>query len=325
MTMSGIAFYDPEAVHRLLDYPGCIAAMREAMAALSASGADQPLRQIVQLGPSKLFGLMPGTLPTRLEFGAKLVSVFGEPGHPDHLVHRGIVTLFDGDSGEIRCIGDAGAITEIRTACASAVATDLLARADARVLAVFGTGTQAQAHIRALVHVRPIEKIVVWGRSMERAQALATRMERETRIAAAATTDAPLAARHADIICTVTAAPRPILLGDWVQPGTHVNLVGSSYLGPVETDNALVQKSRYVADYRPSALSAAAEFAAAKAAGLIDDDHLVAEIGEVLLWPEMGRSGDDEVTVYKSLGHVVQDLGALAYVHGRAARERIGS
>lgn len=318
--MDGIALYGAEKVRELLDYPGCIGAVRCGMSALAASGTEQPLRSIVELGPGELFGLMPGTFPLRGEFGAKLISVFRDPDRPGRSAHRGVVVLFDGSNGAVRCIADAGAITEIRTACASAVATDAMARPDSHVLAIFGTGAQAESHIRAIIHVRPIDRIVIWGRSAERAQALAERMARDTGLQVESTTDAKTAAEQADIICTVTTAQEPILFGEWVQPGTHVNLVGSSHLGPVEADSALVARSRYVGDCRASVLAAAAEFAVAKAEGLVDDDHVVAEIGEVLLNRKAGRTDAAEVTLYKSLGHIVQDLAAVAYVD-RAARE----
>lgn len=322
--MDGIAFYGADDVRELLDYDGCIGAMREAMASLSVSPTPQPLRNIVELGHGKLFGLMPGSIPSA-EFGAKLVSVFAEPDRPGRFTHRGVVVLFDENEGAVCCIGDAGAITEIRTACATAVATDALARRESRVLAVFGTGRQAEAHIRAVAKVRPLNRVLIWGRSAANARHLAERMAKELDIEISATTDGRAAAGEADIICTVTAAREPVLLGEWVRPGTHVNLVGSSYLGPIETDAALVARSRYIADYRPSALAAAAEFAVAKDAGLIGEDHLLAEIGEVLLERKPGRTEAAQVTLYKSLGHVVQDLAALAYLHDRAGRGRIAS
>ena len=320
-----IAFYGAEQVRALLDYDGCIGAMREAMSFVSLSDTPQPLRNIVELGHGRLFGLMPGSLHCVNGFGAKLVSVFAQPDREGRFAHRGVVVLFEGDDGSVCCIGDAGAITQIRTACASAVATDALARFKSRVLAVFGTGSQAESHIRALVRIRPLNRIVIWGRSAANAERLAQRMADELDIETVATTDGKAAAAEADIICTVTAAQEPVLLGEWVRPGTHVNLVGSSYLGPVETDSALVARSHYIADYRPSALAAAAEFAAAKNAGLIDDDHLAAEIGEVLVKLKPGRTEDAQITVYKSLGHAVQDLAALAYLHDRAGRARMPS
>ncbi len=313
-----VPFYGPEAVRAALDYDGCIAAVRRAMADFSADGRPQPLRSIFELAPAKLFGLMPGALVAPNGFGAKLLSVFADPAQPGRSAHRGVVVLFDRDSGEVSCIADAGEVTEIRTAAASAVATDVLARPDARTLAIFGCGVQAASHVRALVRVRQLERILVWGRSAERAAGFAEQMRREVGIAVTAVAEGREAAAAADIICTVTSSPAPVLLGEWVRPGTHVNAVGSSHAGPVEIDHALVRASRYIVDSRRSALAAAAEFLLAKEAGLIDDDHIVAEIGEVLLGRIPGRGSPEEITVYKSLGHIVQDLAAVSYLHSRA-------
>lgn len=317
--------YDSRDVRRLLDPAGCIGVVREAMAALSASDQAQPLRNILEMAPARLFGLMPGTLPPGTAFGAKLVSVFGDPAHPGRSAHQGVVVLFDGESGAVRCVADAAEITRIRTGCASAVATDALARADARTLAIFGTGEQAASHAHAIACVRPLARLIVWGRSADRADALAERLAQTMAIPVTTTADGAAAAAAADIICTVTGSREPVLLGDWVKPGTHVNLVGSSYLGPVEADSALVAKSRYFVDYRPSALAAAAELAVAREAGVVGEDHIAAEIGEVLSGSVPGRRGRDEITLYKSLGHVVQDLAAAEYLHAHALREAAGA
>lgn len=316
----GVPFYCAEEVRALLDYDGCIAAVRAAMADLSADGKPQPLRSIVEIAPARLFGLMPGTLAAPHGFGAKVLSVFADPAQPGRAPHRGVVVLFDRESGGLTCIADAGEVTEIRTAAASAIATDVLARADARTLAIFGCGAQAVSHVRALARVRPFGEVLVWGRSAPRAVAFAERMQSEAAIPVRAVAEAREAASAADVICTVTASPTPVLLGEWVRPGTHVNVVGSSYAGPVEIDHALVGMSRYVVDSRRSALAAAAEFLRAKEAGLIDDSHIVAEIGEVLLGRIPGRTSPRQVTVYKSLGHIVQDLAAVSYLHARAGR-----
>ena len=135
-------------------------------------------------------------------------------------------------------------------------------------------------------------------------------------------TDGREAAARADVICTVTSSREPVLLGEWVKPGTHINLVGSSYLGPVEVDTELVAKGRYIADYRPGVLAQSAELAVAREAGIVDDSHVVGEIGEVFAGRIIGREDDEQITIYKSLGHVVQDLAAVAYLQERAARER---
>jgi len=294
-----------------------MSAVRDAMASLSADGKPQPLRSIVEIAPSRLFGVMPGTLAAPHGFGAKVLSVFADPAEPGRSAHRGVVVLFDRESGSVACIADAGEVTEIRTAAASAVATDALARRDARTLAIFGCGAQAASHIRALTRIRQLERVLVWGRSLKRARRFAERMQGEVGISITAVEEGREAARNADILCTVTASRTPVLLGEWVRPGSHVNVVGSSYAGPVEIDNALVKASRYVVDSRRSALAAASEFLLAKEAGLIDDGHIVAEIGEVLLGRVPGRRSQEEITLYKSLGHIVQDLAAVSYLHAR--------
>jgi ornithine cyclodeaminase len=317
-----ISFYDAAEVEELLDYPGCIEAMRRAMIALSSGERPQPLRQIFTVGNNQMFGTMPGELAALSTFGAKLVSVFGDPDRPGRSRHQGVVVAYDGETGAVSCIADAEPVTKIRTACATAAATDALARADASVLAVFGTGIQAEAHLRALPLVRPFRDILLWGRSAERARQFAEQMSDQLGQAIVPVSDGRDAAASADVICTVTSSAEPVVHGEWVRPGTHVNLVGSSYLGPVEVDSALVAKARYFADYRPGVLAQAAELAVAREAGLVDDSHVVGEIGEVLAGRVRGRENDSQITIYKSLGHVAQDLAAAAYLHGRTIADR---
>lgn len=313
-----IAFYDAALVEELLDYPGCIEAMRRAMMALSSGERPQPLRQIFAVGSNGMFGTMPGELAALSTFGAKLVSVFSDPAKPGRTRHQGVVIAYDGETGAVTCIADAEPVTKIRTACATAVATDALARAGASVLAIFGTGLQAESHLRALPLIRQFREILVWGQSAQRARELAERMSTGLGRAITPVTDGREAASRADVICTVTSSAEPVLLGEWVRPGTHVNLVGSSYLGPVEVDTTLVAKARYVADYRPGVLAQAAELAVARDAGIIDDTHVICEIGDILAGRVQGREDDGQITVYKSLGHVVQDLAAAAYLRERA-------
>ncbi len=313
--MADVPFLDHDAVVAALDYPGCIAAVRAAMQRFSSERVDQPLRQIVETAPGKLFALMPGGLGGGEAFGAKVITAFADPGRAGRSAHRGVVILFDPDSGAVAAIGDAAAITDIRTACASAVATDALAREDATTLGLFGCGALAASHLRALALVRPLTEVRVWGRDAARVAAFVAREGEATGLPLRAVSDAREAAA-CDIVTTVTGATTPILLGEWVARGTHVNTVGSSHAGPVEVDTALVVKSRYIADSRRSALAAAAEFLVAKGEGAVDDDHIVAEIGEVLAGMAVGRESAEQITLYKSLGHVVQDLAALRYLVG---------
>ena len=302
-------FIDREEVARRLTYEMCIAIVRDAMIAFSRGETRQLLRSIIPLADGRLFGVMPGAMGVaHAPFGAKLISVFPENFALGIQSHQGLVILFDPENGAPVCVVHAGEITAIRTAAASAVATDALARKDARRLAILGYGEQAATHARAISKVRDLESITIWGRSPERAQVFAERMQAELALRVTSSGTVEEAVAEADLICTVTSAAEPILKGAWVRPGTHLNLVGSSHAGPVEVDSDLVVRSRFIADSREGVLVQGAEFLRAKAAGLIGDDHIVAEIGQVLAGDIEGRRSPEEITVYKSLGHVVQDL-----------------
>ncbi|HVM92415.1 MAG TPA: ornithine cyclodeaminase family protein [Terriglobales bacterium] len=301
-------FIDREEVARRLTYEVCIPIVREAMIAFSRGETKQLLRSIIPLSEGRLFGVMPGALGAHAPFGAKLISVFPENFAKGIQSHQGLVILFDPESGSPVCLVHAGEVTAIRTAAASAVATDALARKDSRRLALLGYGEQAATHARAIRKVRDIESIAVWGRSTDRARAFAERMRHELSVPLSAVESAQEAVRDADIICTVTSAVEPILKGEWVRRGTHVNVVGSGFAGPVEIDVDLVVRSRFIVDSREGVLRQGSEFLRAKEAGLVGDEHIVAEIGQVLAGEISGRRSDEEITVYKSLGHVVQDL-----------------
>ena len=314
-------FIDREEVARRLTYPVCIPLVRDAMIAFYRGQTKQLLRSIIPLSEGRLFGVMPGAMGGNGPFGAKLISVYQDNFEKGVPSHQGLVILFDPESGAPVCVVDAREITAIRTAAASAVATGALARQDARRLTILGYGEQAATHARAIGQVRALESIVVWGRSDERARAFGERMHAELGLPVGTAGSVEDAVGRADIICTVTAATEPVLKGAWVRPGTHVNLVGSGFAGPVEVDNDLVVRSRFIADSREGVLSQGAEFLRAKAAGLVDDSHVVAEIGQVLAGDVEGRRSAEEITVYKSLGHVVQDLAsAWALYVGDEAR-----
>ena len=301
---------DRTEVHERLTYEVCMPLIRRAMIALSRGETRQLLRAILPLGEGRLFGVMPGALGERAMFGAKLISVF--PGNSAKGIqsHQGVVVLFDAADGAPVCVVHAGEVTAIRTAAASAVATDALARPDAHRLAILGCGEQAVTHARAISKVRRLSTIGVWGRTTDRARSLAERLTAELALPVVAQATAQACVAGADIVCTVTSAAEPVLLGRWVAPGAHLNLVGSSYAGPVEVDDDLVVRARFIADSREGVLAQGAEFLRAKAAGLIGDDHVIGEIGQVLDGALEGRQSAGQITVYKSLGHVVQDLAA---------------
>lgn len=302
-----------EEVARRLTYTACIPLMRQAMIALSQGRTKQLLRGIIQLGQGNMFGVMPGGLDAG-PFGAKLVSIFPGNVAAGGLSHQGVVLLFDPENGAPAAVIDAGELTAIRTAAASAAATDALARPDATHLAVLGTGEQARRHVEAIRLVRPIESVTLWGRDPAKAAALAEAL------GAATAPTAAEAVANADIICTTTGAAEPILFAADVPEGAHLNLVGSSRAGPAEVDNELVARVRLIADHREGVLAQGAEFLNAKAAGLVDDAHVVGEIGEVFAGTIEGRQSPAQVTAYKSLGSIVQDLAAAAFLLDDEAR-----
>jgi ornithine cyclodeaminase/alanine dehydrogenase-like protein (mu-crystallin family) len=308
-------FVSAEEVARLLPYAACIPLMRDAMIALSAGRTRQLLRGIVDLPEGRAFGVMPGAMldddRAVSAFGAKLVSVFPDNFAKGGPSHQGVVVLFDPETGAPAAILEAGEITAIRTAAASAAATDALARPDAGRLAILGYGEQARRHIAAIRCVRPIERLTIWGRDAAKARALA-----EEHGGKACATAAEAVA-GADIVCTVTAAREPILFSADVADGAHVNAVGSSRAGPAEIDNALVARARFFADHAEGVLAQGAEFIRARDAGLIDDSHLLGEIGDVMAGTIAGRTSPADVTLYKSLGSIVQDLAAARFIVGK--------
>ncbi len=193
------------------------------------------------------------------------------------------------------------------------------------MLALLGYGEQARSHVQAISQVRSLTEVMVWGRSKQQAADFAARVRDSLNLNATACAQVADAVADADIICTTTAAAEPVLRSAWVRPGTHINAVGSSRAGPAEIDSELVVRARIFADHRESVLRQGAEFLHAKAAGLIDDAHLQGEIGQVMLGSIKGRSSSAEVTLYKSLGNIVQDLACGEFLYAAALRGGFGA
>jgi ornithine cyclodeaminase/alanine dehydrogenase-like protein (mu-crystallin family) len=312
-------------VRQYLTLMDCIPLMREAATALSRGEVRLLLRSVLSLAGNRKLGIMPGALCDDGAFGAKLVSVFPDNFARGLQSHQGVVTLFDSASGAPVCLAHAGEITRIRTAAASAVATDVLARPQAQKLAILGYGEQAAAHLEAIAMVRPLASVTVWGRSNERAVSFAERAALSARLPVVACASAREAVADADIVCTVTHAPDPILCAEWLSPGVHVNAVGSSTPDAAEIDDALTAGARLFADHRESALSQGGEIRRARANGLVDDTCVAGELGEVLLGLKPGRTDSAQITVYKSLGNVAQDLASAAWLYARALDRGFGT
>ena len=313
------------AVAACLSHADCIEALDPAMRAVSAGLAIMPLRQYLKVpGSSVKFTLMPGYVDAPRCFGVKIVSkAEREPGSPWGS-HVGAVMVFSPDEGIPVALLDGSELTAIRTAAASALATRALARADARCLAIIGSGQQAEHHIRALLQVRPIERLVIWGRSRARVEALLARLSLPAGIAVEVADSVAAAVASADIVTTVTSAKTPVLAGESLRPGVHVNLVGAAVREVAEADVETVRRSRFFVDYRESAMAQAGELLNAIREGVVDESHIAAEIGEVLSGQVPGRRNDQEVTVYKSLGVAAQDLAAGWLAWTRAQERSLG-
>lgn len=322
----GLLIVSGADVRRALPMSDCIEAVDRAMRAFSSGGADVPLRTILQLpGGRNFFGVMPGYLGDPVGLGAKIITVF--PDNPQHGLssHIGLVVLFDTEIGFPLAVMDAAQITAIRTAAASAVATRALARKDACHLAILGTGEQAVTHLESISKVRPLRTVRIWGRTREKAEHFAKEQGARLSVRIEVSATAEEAVQSADIVCTVTGSHEPVLKGAWLQKGAHVNLVGSSRLNSREADDDVVAAARFYVDSRTSARAEAGELKHASDAGRVGANHIRGEIGEVLGGGVVGRTGNDDITVYKSLGVAAQDMAAAHVIYDRAIRDGIGT
>lgn len=313
-------------VRRALEYPDCVVAVEQAMRALSTGGAVLPLRQVMPLPSGRgMFGMMPGSLADPECYGIKLLSLFpGNPAH-GHSSHLGLHLLFEPEHGRPVALIEASALTAIRTAAASVVATRALARADSSTLAILGTGEQARAHLECFQSVRPFDRVVVWGRRSEAATALAARAHELGCDSVSVAGSVGEAVAGADVVCTLTAASSAILRSADLRPGVHLCLVGSSVAATREVDDQCVARARFFVDQRAAAMEQAGELLGAIAAGAVSRDHVLGEIGEVLSGAVAGRIDDTDVTLYKSLGVAAQDLAAATLVLGRAESLGLGT
>ncbi len=314
-----------DEVERALPLGDGIAAVEEAMIASSTDDADLPLRTHLPIrGTTGKLVVMPGALGSLRVFGLKIVSKFPRPAGDRYGSHVGMVVVFDADTGLPLAMLEGGALTEIRTAAASALAARELSRPESTVLAVLGTGAQAKWHARAIPLVRPIETIRIWGRTPAHAAALAERLRAQQQTDIRVVTTATEAVRGANIVCTTTSSPQPVLRGEWLEPGMHLNLVGSAVASTAEVDVDCVRRARFYVDSRASAAAEAGELRAALAAGAVTTAHIVGEIGEVLAGRAPGRSSRDDITLYKSLGLASQDLAAGLRAYRNALALRLG-
>lgn len=322
----GVLVVSQSEVRRLLPMATCVDLMAGALERLARGGCVNPLRWGMAVPEAKgLIGMMPGYLDSPRTMGLKVVAVMpGNHGTP-YDSHQGVVMLFDVDHGFPVAIVDASEITAVRTAATSGLATRLLARRDASDLAILGSGVQARSHLAAMLAVRDVRRVRLYSRSRENRRAFAASESERHGIAVEAVDTARDAVAGADLVCTVTSSREPVLLGEWLEPGVHVNAAGSSVSSTRELDTPAVVRSRLFVDRRESTLSEAGDFLFPKSEGAVGDGHIVGEIGEILTGHCEGRRSDDEITLFKSLGLAVEDLAAAHYVASRAREEGVGS
>ncbi len=312
-------------VRQLLPMQQCVDLMADALMTLGRDEAINPLRHGIRLpGGLGILGLMPGQMNEPDTFGLKVVSVFPGNHGTAYDSHQGVVMLFETVHGSPVAIVDASEITAIRTAAASGVATRLLAREDASTLGVIGSGVQAKTHIEAMAAVRALRQVKVYSRNPARRERLSERAGTELGIPVTAVESAQLAVEGADIICTTTSSKDPVLLGDWIQDGCHVNAVGSSVRYTRELDTAAVLNARLFVDRMESTVNEAGDFLFPKQEGALDESHIVGEIGDILLGKLEGRTSADEITLFKSLGLAVEDLAAAHFVYNQAVAGSVG-
>jgi ornithine cyclodeaminase/alanine dehydrogenase-like protein (mu-crystallin family) len=309
-------------VHELLGYRECADVMRQALTDLARGQVQQPLRTVVR--PRDAAGFM-GLMPAYSPGGYGLKAICVTPGNPaiGKDAHQGGVLLFAADTGEPLALVNASAVTKVRTAAVSAVATGLLARPGAAEVAIIGTGVQGRAHAHALAATRPVSGIRLTGRDQARAREVAAELTAELRVPVTAVGSAAEAVKGADIVVTATSSPQPVLRREWLAAGTHVNAVGACLPQAREIDTATMAEAALFADSRESVRNEAGDYLLAAQEGA--DNPVRAELGELLTGAAPGRSGDDEITLFESLGLAAEDLAAASYLYQEATRLGAGT
>ena len=321
--MSRLLILNEHEVSELLTMRECISVMEEALATLARGVGHNPLRSIVRApGASGFMGLMPayGTAGSKSYYALKEICLF--PGNPARGLdtHLGAVLLHSGETGELLAAANASAITAIRTAAVSAVATRLLAREDASTLAILGAGVQAKSHLEAIPLVRDIGAIRICSRSRAKADALASLDSR-----AGVVESVEEAVKDADIIVTATSSKEPVLRREWLADGVHINAVGSSVASSRELDSATMAAASLFVDRRESTVNESGDYLMALRDGAIKEGHIRAEIGEILIGNAKGRTWSDEITLFKSLGIAIEDLASVAFLYDKARARNAGT
>ena len=322
---TGLLVIDAATVEALVGLDDALGLAEAALRKTASGMAQQDIRRTLDLpgDPGTCLSVMYASIDDRPQFGAKVQSVFPQNFEHGLPSHQGGVMLFDNERGRPVALINASAITGLRTPAATAVATRFLSRGSSSELAVIGYGEQAARHIAAISRVRLITRVRVWGRDPQRSRLFA-----EAQLAKGFAVEAMPTERDAvdgaDIVCTVTSAKLPVLRGEWLSPGTHVNAVGASVAALQEVDFACISRSSIWVDYMAMAMTSASDIFEPLAKGLIDRSRIVGEIGAALIGEARGRSANDEITLYRSLGVPAQDIELANFVYQKAKERGLG-
>ena len=313
-------------IRSLLPMDTCMDLVQEALLTLGRGAGQNPLRRgMLFKDGSGLIGTMPGELDEPRAIGLKVVSVFDGNHGTEYDSHQGIVMLHDPDNGMPIAIFDASEITATRTAAASGVATRALAREDADEVALIGSGVQARTHLAAMCVARDVKRARVFSRNRERAQAFAELESRRHGIPVVAAASAREAVEGASIVCTTTSSKDPVVFGEWLAPGCHINAAGACMKKARELDTDAVRRARLFTDLRESAENEAGEYLIPLAEGAIDEGHLLGELHEVLSGAIPGRTAPEDITLFESLGIAVEDLITAHHLLQEARRRGVGT
>ena len=315
----GLLVIDGATVEALVSLSEAVDLAEVALRKTSSGAANQDVRRTLEMPgmAGTCLSVMYAALDGRAYFGAKVLSVSPQNFEYGMPSHQGGVMLFDRNKGLPVALINGSAITGLRTPAATAVATRTLSRVGSCELAIIGYGEQAERHIAAIASVRPISRIRIWGRDPLKARNFAE-LERQKGFPAEAMPTARQAVEGADIVCTLTSAKFPVLEGEWLAVGTHINAVGASVAALKEIDLACVTRSSVWVDYMPMALTAASDLFEPLAKGIIEPSHIVGEVGAVLNGDARGRRDEAEITLYRSLGVPAQDIELANFIYEKA-------
>ncbi len=312
-------------VRMLLSMDDLITVMEGALVQFSTGAAQQPLRTVLQVGPQRaFFGVMPAFISEPPALGTKLVTVFGSNAAEGLPTHLATIALLEPATGALLAVLDGRYITEARTAAVSALSAKLLAKEDAGILAIIGSGVQARSHLQALSRVRTLKDVRVWSPTREHRERFVSEMRAHVDAPISAKASVAEAARDADLIALVTSSREPVLLSEWVADGAHICAVGACRPDQREMDTALVARGRIYVDSRTGALAEAGDIVLPIAEGAFDGSKIAGEIGELAAGRTARRASRDEVTIFKSLGMAVEDVAAAHMAYTGATERGLG-